>query len=204
MMVVLISMIRCPSKEAFKMTDYIAIPGYEGIYEASSNGTIWTCEGKTTHRKLKNGQLQKRVWKRRQLMPKKERRNRSKHFDLRVELWKNGNHKTKLVSRLVASAFIANPDNKPAINHIDGNSLNNKPENLEWCTFRENNRHAIRTGLNNHSIKIKLKGADNGFEKRFCSMSEASKWLGFNDHYVSGLLNRGITHVGEYEIIVGG
>lgn len=51
------------------------------------------------------------------------------------------------VHRAVAKAFIPNPDNKPMVNHIDGNKLNNNACNLEWVTCSENHRHAIDTGL---------------------------------------------------------
>jgi len=50
--------------------------------------------------------------------------------------------------RLVAMAFITNKENKPTVNHIDGNKLNNNIGNLEWATWTENNRHARSTGLN--------------------------------------------------------
>jgi hypothetical protein len=60
-----------------------------------------------------------------------------------------GKENPRRVHRLVAQAFIPNPDGKPHVNHIDGNKQNNKVENLEWCTRSENTIHAYRTGLMN-------------------------------------------------------
>lgn len=64
-----------------------------------------------------------------------------------ISLWKNGIQHTWTVHRLVAEAFIENPDKLPCINHKNGRKLDNRVNNLEWCTYKENNNHAINTNL---------------------------------------------------------
>ena len=64
-----------------------------------------------------------------------------------VYLTINGIARTCYIHRLVAEAFIPNPNNYPQINHIDGNPLNNHVSNLEWCTPSQNIKHAYDTGL---------------------------------------------------------
>ena len=84
-------------------------------------------------------------------------RNDKKGKTLQYNILKNGYARVDLcnvygakhfsVHRLVASLFIENPLNKPFVNHIDGNKVNNKVTNLEWCTEQENTLHALETGL---------------------------------------------------------
>lgn len=63
-------------------------------------------------------------------------------------------YKMERVHRLIAKAFIPNPNNYPCINHIDGNKLNNNVSNLEWCTYSYNNIHALKIGLRDSNRKI--------------------------------------------------
>lgn len=71
----------------------------------------------------------------------------------RVQLHKNGERNDFQVQRLVATAFIPNPENKPEVNHINENKLDNRVENLEWTTHEENVNHGTRNNRISQSHK---------------------------------------------------
>lgn len=135
------------------------IPGYEGIYEASSFGRI-----KSTYR-------QKRI-----LRPQKG----AKYYHVRLS--KNKKISIHLLHRLIALTFKENPENKKTVNHIDGNPLNNATSNLEWCTHRENIMHKINV-LNygsraNHPLAVLTE--NNVAEIRNTTLSNRDLALKFN------------------------
>jgi hypothetical protein len=77
----------------------------------------------------------------------------------KVSLCRDGQTFNVRIHKLVADAFVPNPDDKPAVNHIDGNKNNIAFDNLEWTTHAENQQHAIATGLSptgekHHSAKL--------------------------------------------------
>lgn len=78
---------------------------------------------------------------------KKLKHQLSNNGYIRVELHNNGVSKKFLIHRLLAQAFIDNPNKKEIVNHIDGNKCNNNLDNLEWCTRSENQLHSYRCGL---------------------------------------------------------
>ena len=130
------------------------IKGYEGKYAITRDGKVWSYPKR---RSSKNG-----IWLKPNLVVINNHRSKPhKHYS--VGLYKNDKKKSYQIHRLVAQAFIPNPENKPDINHKDGNPLNNKIDNLEWCTKSENIQHAIKNGLiDNFTDKCKKIRSDNG------------------------------------------
>lgn len=112
------------------------VQGYEGIYEVSSLGRLKSLK-RLVKFKNKNGFYP---------VPEKIIKLSVRHRYQSVGLY-NGKHKNHLVHRLVAIAFVQNTTNQLTVNHKDGNRLNNKAENLEWCSQSENVTHAYTMGL---------------------------------------------------------
>ena len=102
------------------------IKGYEGHYKINEEGEVFTVK----HNRIKK--LKPRI---------------SHDGYVWYNLCKEGKQKTCRANRLVAETFIPNPDNKPTVNHIDGNKLKNSVSNLEWATRKEKMQHAYKLGL---------------------------------------------------------
>lgn len=109
------------------------ISGYEGLYQVSNLGRVKSLENRSNHKKEKI--LASHI--------------RNQYYG--VTLYKDSHYKNYTIHRLVAEAFIPNPDNLPEVNHKDENKLNNYVDNLEWCTRQYNNTY------NNHNAKINAK-----------------------------------------------
>lgn len=111
-----------------------------------------------------------------------------------TDLYMNGERKTMRINRLVASAFIPNPENKEEVNHKNGNKHDNNVSNLEWTTKKENNIHAVKHGLTSHVPSYGMLGKKNPNSGRkgkpfqiietgeiFNSLEECEKKIGGND-----------------------
>ena len=103
------------------------VPGYEDLYMVSNFGNVMS--QRSGHGSSPMGIL-------------KPQKNNAGY--LQVNLIKNKKSKNVMIHRIVAAAFIPNPDNKEEVNHKDGNKTNNHTSNLEWVTRSENLRHAYR------------------------------------------------------------
>ena len=107
------------------------IVGYENEYQINQFGEIRTLKDSP---KLKKYDV---------LKPQISKRNGYVY----QMLYKNGKEKLLRVHRLVAMAFLPNPNNLPQVNHKDGNKQNNSVDNLEWCEQSDNMKHAYKNGL---------------------------------------------------------
>lgn len=80
----------------------------------------------------------------------KQKLDKDNYLSINMSMGGRGNTRQVFVHRLVAEAFISNPENKPLVKHIDGNPINNCAENLKWVTSKENVEHSIEIGLKNN------------------------------------------------------
>jgi hypothetical protein len=168
---------------------WIEISGYEGKYMVSTFGNILSIE-----KKVKSSRGNGICHVKEKIV--KSFANRNGYFS--VLLYSNCFGKRYSLHRLVAQAFIPNPENKPQVNHKDGNKSNNKVDNLEWVTQSENNLHSYNV-LNRN--RAKKKGADSHISKpvsvysiddkligEYVSIKDAAIKLGHSNEYISGLL----------------
>ena len=124
------------------------VPNYEGRYAVSDTGEIKSLarsyEGRTKNGKPCQRRVRERVLKKQ--VVRSPNRTRDVFYN-KVTLSMDGEVQQWLVHRLVALAFLPNPEQKLEVNHKDGDPTNNSVANLEWCTHKENMDHAIETGL---------------------------------------------------------
>ena len=153
--------------------------GYYGLYEASNMGRVRALKwhrGNITHI----------------LKPCKDS---SGYYQ--VALYKDGTRKLKMVHRLVAEAFIPNPNNYPCINHKDYDTTNNCVDNLEWCSYSYNNNYGNgpqkrrNTLLNrkDHSKPVCQYSLDGKLIKTYPSIKEAARQINGNEGTISSLCN---------------
>ena len=132
------------------------VKGYEGLYQVSNLGRIKSLERFIKTRKNKNG-MNGYIHKQESIrIPTKDYKGY-----LRLNLCKEGKQKPFKVHRLVAQAFIPNPNNLPQVNHKDENKENNCITNLEWCTNEYNHNYGTR----NKRVAEKQKGRKIPFEQ---------------------------------------
>ena len=127
------------SDQSLSQEKWIAVVGYEGLYEVSNFGRVKSINRFVT---CINGFVKPIVGR----ILKLGMNNGGKGYHS-IGLNRYNRVSMCLVHRLVAAAFIDNPDNKPYVNHIDCDTKNNYPDNLEWCTAKENMHHAWDNGL---------------------------------------------------------
>lgn len=162
------------------------IPQYEGMYQASNLGNI-----KSLKRKKWNGFDYQEVIEK--ILSQKLHEGYKY-----VNLCKKGEQKLIGVHRLVALAFLNNPDNKKYVHHKDNNPQNNNVDNLEWCTQKENISYSVQQGRFNQgtlSPRTKFTEADiteirKRIESKEISQNKIAKELGVSQNCISEIVNR--------------
>ena len=137
------------------------VVGFEGLYKVSNKGNVYSVRRRNSRGIRCGGRTLKPIY--------------DKDGYLKVGLRKNGIKKSKLIHRLVAEAFIPNPNNFSEVNHLDEVKDNNGLSNLEWCTRKHNMNHGTRTErfARSKSKKVKAVNVETGEVITFNSVKEA-------------------------------
>lgn len=153
------------------------IEGYEGLYQVSNLGRV--------HSLYRNIILKgsEDIW-----------------GYIKVTLYKDGSPSIKTVHRLVAQAFIPNPENKPEVNHIDEDKTNNNVSNLEWSTRKDNLNHGTRNERisKSNSIQILAINLKTGESKEYYSTKECARQLGLDKSNITHVLKGNRKQTGDY------
>lgn len=117
-----------------QVEEWRPVVGYEGFYEVSNLGNVRSIDRIIKYKKSGKSLRRGRTM----------RLNTNRYGYIDLKLCKNGQEKAHLVHRLVANAFLINPETKPQVNHKNGVKNDNRLENLEWATLSENRLHSFR------------------------------------------------------------
>lgn len=170
-----------PLNESKEDEEWKFVPGTNDLYQVSIHGEVRSVDRTTTFNRM--GRLLTRVHRGKVLS-----QELSKDGYMHCMICIDGVSSLRSVHRLVALAHIPNPENKPDVNHIDGNKMNNDVTNLEWVTQSENAQHAIKHNLWDpvaigHKVRQTVGKpviciTDN--EKRFDSINSAALYYGMD------------------------